>query len=149
RAARPRRRGRRGGLCHPVPRLRRMLLRHRRGAGGRWLLNRRLKDRQRSDKLALFAPAPAAHSPPMGRNRSESGWRASAVAVALFAITLNFLQPLAHAALMRDGAPSVLWGTFCSAAAADPGADGKSTPVPVDTHECCLGLAHAVAFTAP
>jgi hypothetical protein len=85
----------------------------------------------------------------MGRNRSESGWRASAVAVALFAITLNFLQPLAHAALMRDGAPSVLWGTFCSAAAADPGADGKSTPVPVDTHECCLGLAHAVAFTAP
>jgi hypothetical protein len=85
----------------------------------------------------------------MGRNRSESGWRASAMAVALFAITLNFLQPLAHAALMRDGAPSILWGTFCSAAAADPGADKKSPPVPVNAHECCLGLAHAVAFTTP
>jgi hypothetical protein len=85
----------------------------------------------------------------MGRNRSESGWRASAVAVALFAITLNFLQPLAHAALMRDGAPSILWGTFCSAAAADPGADRRSTPVPVDTRECCLGFAHAVALTTP
>ncbi len=71
------------------------------------------------------------------------------MAVALFAITLNFLQPLAHAALMRDGAPSALWGTFCSSAAADPGADRKSTPIPVDTHECCLGLAHAIAFTAP
>jgi hypothetical protein len=85
----------------------------------------------------------------MDRNRSESGWRVSAVAVALFAITLNFLQPLAHAALMRDGAPSVLWGAFCSAAAADPAAGKKSTPVPVDAHECCLGLVHAAAFTTP
>jgi hypothetical protein len=85
----------------------------------------------------------------MDRSRSESGWRASAVAVALFAITLNFLQPLAHAALMRDGAPSVLWGVFCSAATADPAAGKKSTPVPADTHECCWGLAHAAAFTTP
>jgi len=36
-----------------------------------------------------------------------SGWRATALAVALFAITLNFLQPLAHAALMRGGEPSI------------------------------------------
>ena len=41
--------------------------------------------------------------------RSDQGWRAMALAIALFAITLNFLQPLAHAAMMRDGAPSALW----------------------------------------
>ncbi len=50
------------------------------------------------------------------------------MAVALFAITLNFLQPVVHAALMRDGAPSALWTVFCNATAADP--DGKSGSVP-------------------
>jgi hypothetical protein len=85
----------------------------------------------------------------MDRNRSESGWRTSALAAALFAITLNFLQPLAHAALMREGAPSTLWSVFCNASAANPNADKNSKPVSVDTHECCLGLAHAAAFTTP
>ncbi len=85
----------------------------------------------------------------MIRKGSDSGWRASAFAAALFAITLNFLQPLAHAALMRDGAPSMLWSVFCSAAAADPDAEKGSGPVTADAHECCLGLAHAAAFTPP
>jgi hypothetical protein len=75
--------------------------------------------------------------------------RAFGLAVALFAITLNFLQPLAHAASMRDGAPGALWTAFCNSAAADP--DGKSGQLPAkaDAHECCLGLAHAPALAAP
>ncbi len=72
-----------------------------------------------------------------------------AMAVALFAITLNFLQPVFHAALMRDGAPSTLWSVFCNATAADP--DGKSGSVPMagQQHECCLGLAHATGLASP
>ncbi|HEY6981720.1 DUF2946 family protein [Reyranella sp.] len=85
----------------------------------------------------------------MDRGRSPSGWRASALAVALFAITLNFLQPLAHAALMRDGPASTLWNVICSASAADPDHDTSSHPVTANAHSCCLGLAHAVAFSAP
>jgi len=85
----------------------------------------------------------------MDRSRPDQGWRAAAMAVALFAITLNFLQPLAHAALLRDGAPSALWNVFCNSTAADP--DGKSCSLPVASqqHECCLGLAHATAFASP
>ena len=81
--------------------------------------------------------------------RSDQGWRAMALAVALFAITLNFLQPLAHAAMMRDGAPSTLWTVFCNSTAAD--SEGKSSPVPMtaSAHECCLGLAHVSAIAAP
>ena len=72
-----------------------------------------------------------------------------AMAVALFAITLNFLQPLAHAAMMRDGAPEKLWTVFCNSTAADP--DGKSgqAPMAASAHECCLGLAHAPALSVP
>jgi hypothetical protein len=73
-----------------------------------------------------------------------------ALATALFAITLNFLQPLVHAALMRYGTPTALWTVFCNASAADP--DGGSESVPGQTaksHECCLGLAHAQALTEP
>jgi hypothetical protein len=76
-----------------------------------------------------------------------SGWRATALAVALLAITLNFLQPLAHAALMRDGAPSSLWNVFCDASARD--AQRDSVPVAAEKHECCLGLAHAAPLAAP
>ena len=54
------------------------------------------------------------------RSHREAGWRAAAFATALFAITLNFLQPLAHAALMRDGAPRELWSVFCNSTAAGP-----------------------------
>jgi hypothetical protein len=73
-----------------------------------------------------------------------------ALATALFAITLNFLQPLVHAALMRDGPPTALWTVFCDASAADP--NGGSGSVPGQTaksHECCLGLAHAQILTEP
>ena len=75
--------------------------------------------------------------------------RAVGLAVALFAITLNFLQPLAHAAMMRDGAPAALWTVFCNSTAADP--DGKSgqTPMTASAHECCLGLAHVPAIAIP
>lgn len=85
--------------------------------------------------------------------RHESGWRATALAAALFAITLNFLQPLAHAAMMRDGMPSALWTVFCNSTAADP--DGRSegtpgkAPVTAAQHECCLGLAQPPAIAAP
>jgi hypothetical protein len=86
----------------------------------------------------------------MDRGRSLSGWRASALAVALFAITLNFLQPLAHAALMRDGPATTLWNVICSASTADPDAgDRSSQPVTIESHGCCLGLAHAITFVAP
>lgn len=81
--------------------------------------------------------------------KPPSGARALALMAALFAVTLNFLQPLAHAALMRDGAPGTLWSVFCNSAVADP--DGKSAPQPasLQDHECCLGLAHAPALIEP
>src|SRR6516164_5673783 len=79
------------------------------------------------------------------RDRSRrSEWRASALAAALFAVTLNFLQPLVHAALMRDGAPSTLWSAFCNAQDTR-----QDVPLAPDKHECCLGLAHAAAFASP
>ncbi|CAN5520202.1 hypothetical protein BH10PSE6_BH10PSE6_38310 [soil metagenome] len=69
------------------------------------------------------------------------------LAVALFAITVNFLQPLAHAALMRDAAPSTLWSAFCNGTQQETGKD--SAPVTAENHECCLGLAHAATLAAP
>jgi DUF2946 family protein len=85
----------------------------------------------------------------MDRPRHDQGWRAMAMAVALFAITLNFLQPLAHAALLRDGAPSALWNVFCNATAADPEGKSGSMPAASQQHECCLGLAHVASFAPP
>jgi hypothetical protein len=82
----------------------------------------------------------------MIRRRSDQGWRAAALAAALFAITLNFLQPLAHAALMRGGAPAN-WSAMClpSAQQGDEQHPAKAgTP-----HECCLGLAHATTLAEP
>ena len=81
--------------------------------------------------------------------RSDQGWRAMALAVALFAITLNFLQPLAHAAMMRDGAPSALWTVFCNSTTADPEGKSGQTPMAASAHECCLGLAQVPAIAAP
>jgi hypothetical protein len=85
----------------------------------------------------------------MDRTLPLPGSRLSALAAALFAITLNFLQPLVHAAMMRDGAPRAMWSVFCNAMAADPG--GKQVPDQgsVPAHDCCLGLAHVAALTAP
>jgi hypothetical protein len=79
----------------------------------------------------------------------QSGWRASALAGALFAITLNFLQPLVHAALMRDGAPSTLWSVFCKSAPTERDGAAGSVPSSAIDHDCCLGLAHAPALIAP
>jgi hypothetical protein len=81
----------------------------------------------------------------MIRRRSESGWRVASLAAALFAITLNFLQPLAHAALMRDGGPEAaarMWGSLCQPSASQDDAQ-SSAPMAGKSHECCLGLAHA------
>jgi hypothetical protein len=86
----------------------------------------------------------------MIRRRPDSGWRATAFASALFAVTLNFLQPLFHAALARDGVPTALWSMFCTSAAAST--EGGSESVPkhaAGKHECCLGLAHAQSLTEP
>src|SRR5690242_16751102 len=85
----------------------------------------------------------------MSDRRHSAGWRATAFAAALFAITLNFLQPLVHAALMRDGAPATLWSVFCNSAPDARADTGQGVPLTPDKHECCLGLAHAVAFTPP
>ncbi|MGQ0582191.1 MAG: hypothetical protein ACT4O6_09670 [Reyranella sp.] len=85
----------------------------------------------------------------MTRKRPDSGWRTASLAAALFAITLNFLQPLAHAALMRDGGPlsgsqaaAKMWGVFCLPNAGQDDAQGQA-PAAGKSHECCLGLAHA------
>lgn len=84
----------------------------------------------------------------MDRRHPTSGWRAAAFAAALFAITLNFLQPLAHAALMRDGGPAS-WAAMClPGASAESDGDG-TTPVAGKLHECCLGLAHATQVSEP
>ena len=86
----------------------------------------------------------------MIRRRSDSGWRVAALAAALFAITLNFLQPLAHAAVMRDGGPqaaALMWGAFCQPAA-DQDDDQSPMPAAGKMHECCLGLAHAPVLAA-
>lgn len=87
----------------------------------------------------------------MIRKRPDRGWRASAFAAALFAITLNFFQPLAHAVLMRDGGPEAIartWGVFCL-----PWVDEGGAQVPGQSsdriHECCLGLAHAPVLGEP
>ena len=86
----------------------------------------------------------------MDRRRPASGWRAATFAAALFAITLNFLQPLAHAALMRDGGPMAvsLWTSMCSSSAGQDD-DQDSLPAAGKMHECCLGLAHAPTLAAP
>ena len=75
--------------------------------------------------------------------------RRALLAVALFAITLNFLQPLAHAAMMRSGAPEVLWTVFCNSTAADPDGQPGKAPMPSGMHDCCLGLAQAPVLAAP
>jgi hypothetical protein len=87
----------------------------------------------------------------MNRRRSDQGWRAAALAAALFAITLNFLQPLAHAALMRDGAPAN-WAAMCLPGVPQEGAqqgDEQGSAPAGKLHECCLGLAHATTLAEP
>lgn len=79
--------------------------------------------------------------------------RALALMAALFAVTLNILQPLAHAASMRDGTPGMARSALCEATAADPDrgdAGTSSAPAPaMAKHECCLGLASGPSLIAP
>jgi len=87
----------------------------------------------------------------MIRKRPDRGWRASAFAAALFAITLNFFQPLAHAVLMRDGGPEAAartWGVFCLPTADEDGSQAPGQQAG-KAHECCLGLAHAPVLAEP
>jgi hypothetical protein len=86
----------------------------------------------------------------MDRRRPDTGWRAATFAAALFAITLNFLQPLAHAALMRHGGPLALslWTSMCVPSGGQDDAQG-SLPAAGKMHECCLGLAHAPTLAVP
>jgi hypothetical protein len=78
-----------------------------------------------------------------------------ALALALLAVTFNFLQPLAHAAAMRGDLPGALWSTICQASAADPEREpGRHTGTPGSSpgaaaHDCCLGLAHAPLAPLP
>ena len=86
----------------------------------------------------------------MMRKRFDPGWRVAALAAALFAITLNFLQPLAHAALMREGGPqaaALMWDAFCQPAA-DQDDERGPPPAAGTMPECCLGLAHAPVLPA-
>jgi hypothetical protein len=86
----------------------------------------------------------------MIRKRPDSGWRAMALAAALFAVTLNFLQPLAHAALLRDGSPAAMWTVFCISKAPGVYSGSESAPAPAaEDHECCLGLPHAQTLIEP
>jgi hypothetical protein len=89
------------------------------------------------------------HNAAMMAQRTDSPMRAFGLAVALFAITLNFLQPLAHAAMMRSGAPETLWTVFCNSTAANPDGSPGEAPMPSGEHDCCLGLAHAPVLAAP
>jgi hypothetical protein len=84
----------------------------------------------------------------MDRRCSDQGWRAASLAAALFAITLNFLQPLVHAALMRDGGPAVsgLWAAMCLP---NTNPDQQGSAPAGELHECCLGLAHAPSLAEP
>ncbi|WP_425066780.1 DUF2946 family protein [Reyranella sp.] len=87
----------------------------------------------------------------MVRKRPDQGWRAAAFAVALFAITLNFFQPLAHAVLMRDGGPEAAartWGVFCLPGADEDGSQSAGQQAG-KVHECCLGLAQAPVLAEP
>ncbi|WP_428669065.1 DUF2946 domain-containing protein [Reyranella sp.] len=89
------------------------------------------------------------HNRMMYGGKDGSG-KALALLAALFAVTLNFLQPVIHGALMRDGAPGALWRVLCQETTADP--ERKPTPASPDTHlahDCCLGLAHAVPLALP
>src|SRR5258708_35501255 len=85
----------------------------------------------------------------MDRRRSDQGWRAAAFAAGLLAITLNFLQPLVHAALMRDGGPAAsgVWASMCLP---DTAPDGQQGSMPAGKlRHCCPGAGHAPAPAAP
>jgi hypothetical protein len=58
------------------------------------------------------------------------------------------VQPLAHAALMRDGGPAS-WAAMCLPGAAAQNDGDGTTPIAGRLHECCLGFAHAAPASEP
>ncbi|WP_428668757.1 DUF2946 family protein [Reyranella sp.] len=74
---------------------------------------------------------------------------------ALLAVTLNLLQPMAHAVLMRDAGPGTLWSGWCKASAADPKGPASpdrgapASPTAPGQYDCCLGLAYAPSLVVP
>jgi hypothetical protein len=85
----------------------------------------------------------------MSSSHASGGWRSTALLAALIAFTINVLQPLAHAALLRDGVPQALWTALCESDVAEPQSKSDRTPSTAAKHECCLGLAHASPIADP
>ncbi len=82
----------------------------------------------------------------MDRKQLFTAGHAVSIAAALFAITLNFLQPLVHAAVIRGGPATVaVWKSLCLPA----GQDDDAHPSASEPHACCLGLAHAPSLPVP
>lgn len=82
----------------------------------------------------------------MRRKHPVAGAHAVWLAGALFAITLNFLQPLAHAALVRAGLTTATsWNSLCL----PNGEDNDAQDPAGELHACCLGLAQAPSLPAP
>lgn len=82
----------------------------------------------------------------MDREHPAAGGRAFWLAAALLAITLNFLQPLVHAALARGGpTTAATWKSLCLPSGEDNDAHNR----PGEPHACCLGLAQAPTLPAP
>jgi hypothetical protein len=75
--------------------------------------------------------------------------QAAILIAALLALTLNVLQPLAQAVLLRGDGPSPSWTAFCRSIAADTDNPDSGRNETSGKHECCLGLAHAPIWAAP
>jgi hypothetical protein len=84
----------------------------------------------------------------MYRRCRNQSWRAAVLAAALFAITINFLQPLAHAVLMRIGAPGT-WAAMCLPGAPQQTDDHQRPASARTIHDCCLGLGHVPGLAEP
>ena len=81
----------------------------------------------------------------MPDRRALSSSRAAAIAVTLLAITLDALQPLAHAAAMRaDPAARSFWSALCQV-----DVDESQERPTAKNHQCCLGLPHVWAKAEP
>jgi len=81
----------------------------------------------------------------MHRKHLLAGGRSAVLAAALFAITINFLQPLVHAALLRGGPTTVaIWKSMCLSASQED----DTRPQKDEPHACCLGMANAPSLPA-
>jgi hypothetical protein len=86
----------------------------------------------------------------MPAQQPPSQLRSLALMVALFALTLAILQPLAHSVMLRAGGPEAaagLWGAICQSSA--DGESDRSGSSAAKIHDCCLGLAHSPVLLGP